>query len=484
MKSVLKSALILAAALGVLSCREEVEVTAPAGQDVSQPRELVLIRDEPYMEKPYVKIIDVTGWEEGEDAVIIYGEHTIIPYPWQGEDTIMYSYTNDHLLVRGDPQDTTIYFYCGYYGDYRLQKNNLADTINLQGMPYFQGKLVGLDTDIYGELGVTNPEEIVCIGDYYLVNIDSLKQYPNVAAVGISYSNINLPRRPLPLRNLRKISENIDLYVFYVYMRSPDPRKLARLKNLKGLDAYVYPLAGRTLERIGKMRNLRQLKLRFFTVNDDELKHLANLKNLHTLTLDGIKITDRGLRHLAKIRSLRSLRLEEFQPHTREDFRFWFENLTIFTCSSGQYSDRFDYVGFIEEFPYQYGSLFIPHTTAEGWRHLAQLPYLRELDFYHYDVKLTTEDLEGIGSITNLRRLDVGAVGVTDEGLKHLENLTELRDLDLSNNEITDAGVEHLKKLTTLRRLNISYTEVTAEGMASLQRALPECEIICAKRSD
>ncbi|MBA7611036.1 hypothetical protein ES703_18252 [subsurface metagenome] len=450
----------------IIFCRKEVEVTASAVQDAPEPRTLVLIRDEPYMEKPYVKIIDVTGWEEGEDAVIIYGIHIMIPYPWHGEDTIVYSYDDDYLWVRTNAEGITI---------------TPEDTLKEYWVP---SKLVGLDTDIYGELGVTNPEEIVCIGDYYLVNIDSLKQYPNVAAVGISYSNINLPRRPLPLRNLRKISENIDLYVFYVYMRNPDPRKLARLKNLKGLDAYVYPLAGRTLERIGKMRNLRQLKLRFFTVNDDELKHLANLKNLHTLTLDGIKITDRGLAHLAKIRSLRSLRLEEFQPHTREDFRFWFENLTIFTWSSGQYSDRFDYVSFIEEFPYQYGSLFIPHTTAEGWRHLAELPYLRELDFYHYDVKLTTEDLEGIGSITNLKRLDLGSVGVTDEGLKHLENLTELRDLDLSNNEITDAGVEHLKKLTTLRRLNISYTEVTAEGMARLQRALPECEIICAKRSD
>jgi Leucine-rich repeat (LRR) protein len=138
----------------------------------------------------------------------------------------------------------------------------------------------------------------------------------------------------------------------------------------------------------------------------------------------------------------------------------------------------------IRERFYDLMSFFVPHTTAEGWRHLAELPYLRELDFYHYDVKLTTEDLEGIGSITSLRRLDVGAVGVTDEGLQYLESLTELRDLDLCNSEITDAGLSSLKKLTTLKRLNISYTEVTAEGMARLQRALPECEIICAKRSD
>ncbi len=456
MKNVFKQITILyltVLAGSITFCKKEMEITSSAVQDAPEPRTLVLIRDEPYMEKPYVKIIDVTGWEEGEDAIVIFDSHIMIPYPWNGEDTIMYSYTNNHLLVRGDPQDTTIYFYCGYYGDYRLQKNYLADTINLQGMPYFQGKLVGLDTDIYGELGVTNPEEIVCIGDYYLVNIDSLRQYPNVAAVGISYSNINLPRRPLPLRNLRKISENIDLYVFYVYMRNPDTRKLARLKNLKGLDAYVYPLAGRTLERIGKMRNLRQLKLRFFTVNDDELKHLANLKNLHTLILDGIKISDQGLRYLGEIRSLRSLRLDEFQAHTVEDFRFWFENLTIFTCNSGKYSDRFDYVSFIEEFPYQYGSLFIPHTTAEGWRHLAELPYLRELYLGQYHMELRNEDLEGIGSIVGLRRLELQGQCITDEGLKYLEGLKNLKELAIYSKSIT------------------------WEGINRLQQALPECKI-------
>jgi Leucine-rich repeat (LRR) protein len=293
-----------------------------------------------------------------------------------------------------------------------------------------------------------------------------------------------LPRRPLPLRNLRRIPRNIDLYVSYVYMRNPDSRRLSRLNNLKGLDACAGSPSNRILEYIGRMKKLRQLKLRFFTVNEDELKHLAELKNLHTLTLAGIKISDRGLAHLGKIRSLRSLKLEDFQPHTYWDYLHWFENLTIFSWRSGQYSERFDYSGFIEELPYQYGSLFVPHTTAEGWRHLAELPYLRELALYHYDVRLTSEDLKGIGSITNLRRLDVGAVGVTDEGLQYLESLTELRDLDLSNNEITDAGVEHLRKLKTLRRLDISYTEVSAEGMARLQRALPECEIICAKRSD
>jgi hypothetical protein len=65
------------------------------------------------------------------------------------------------------------------------------------------------------------------------------------------------------------------------------------------------------------------------STKDDELRHLAGLENLHTLTLKNVKITDQGLAHLGKIRSLRSLRLEEFQPHTREDFLYWYNEIFI-----------------------------------------------------------------------------------------------------------------------------------------------------------
>jgi hypothetical protein len=453
MKSVLRSALILTAALGALGCKREAEVAAPSLKDAPQPRELVLIRDEPYMEKPYVRTIDVSGWKEGEDAVIIYGEHTIIPYPWNGEDTIMYSYTNDHLLVRVDPQDTTVYLYWGYYGDYRLQKNYLADTTDHQGTFYFQGKVVGLGTSRIEKLKIETPEDIVCIGDFYRVNLDSLKQYPNLTAVGISYGSTCLPINFWNLvyrykfyRSLRKIPDDIDLYLSYTYMLNPDSRKLARLKNLKGLDACAYPLADRTFERIGKMKNLRQLELWYTSTKDDELRHLVNLKNLHTLTLKYVKITDQGLAHLAKIRSLRSLRLEDFQPHTYWDYLHWFENQTAFSWSSGEYSERFDYIRFIEELPYQYGSLFVPHTTAEGWRHLAELPYLRELDLGQYGLDLRNEDLEGIGSIAGLRRLELQGQSITDEGLRYLEGLKNLKELAIYSKSITWEGINRLQQ--------------------------------------
>ena len=53
-----------------------------------------------------------------------------------------------------------------------------------------------------------------------------------------------------------------------------------------------------------------------------------------------------------------------------------------------------------------------------------------------------------------------------------------LRRLELGGTHITNADLEHLKSLENLEYLNIHSTKVTAEGVASLQRALPNCEIL------
>jgi len=338
-------AFALVAAWGGMACRKEVEVTSSAVQDAPEPRTLVLIRRDPHMDEYYVQTVDVTWWEEGRDAIIIHGAHTIIPYPWQGEDTIIYAYDGDYLWVRTKPQDTTFFIIPERYPeDYDVwEKGKAEDTLSIEfyELPYnywAQGRVIGLSTHRYYRMEIENPEDIVCIGDYNMLELDSLDLYPNLETIGMSYDldcNLgfwNYVYHIVFRRNLRKIPENLDLYVEYSH---PTPglcncksRVLSRRKNLAGLVCYIPPWANKVLRHIGKMRNLRQLEIRYYSANDRKLRHLAKLKNLHTLTLDRIKISDRGLAHLGEIRSLRSLRLDEFQAHTVRDFRYWLKNLT------------------------------------------------------------------------------------------------------------------------------------------------------------
>ena len=42
---------------------------------------------------------------------------------------------------------------------------------------------------------------------------------------------------------------------------------------------------------------------------------------------------------------------------------------------------------------------------------------------------------------------------------------------------LTDAGLSDLKNLTTLRELQVTSSTITAAGVASLQAALPMCQI-------
>ena len=519
MKRIFIFVLFALAALGVLACKKESEVTASAVQDAPQPRELVLIRRDPHMDEPHIQTIDVTWWEEGEDAVIIHGDHTIIPYPWHGEDTIIYAYDGDYLWIRTRSEDTTVYLYFeeSGYQCYQNDKRRLGDTafilprwdedhhaVWLKGSLedtclvyppedyWAQGRVAGLSTHRYSWMEIENPEDIVCVGEGFYMNPDSLEQYPNLVAVGLSndYGCIFDFRSYVYLinhhRNLRKIPKHLDLYVDYSH---PTPglcnckaRVLSRHKNLAGLVCYIPPLANKVLRHIGKMQNLRQLDIRYYCANDRKLRHLAKLKNLHTLTLTGIKISDRGLRNLGKIPSLKSLTLDNYQRHGYEDYLYWcdvFGSYNEYDLWTELLFFLGDIIEFLEIFPYAFGSMFVKPTTAEGWQNFAERCVLEELTIYGV---ITDDDLRGIGQIKSLRRLDQIGGNITDEGIKYLVNLTTLCDLNLTSTEITDASLPLLMKLKSLKKLNVSYTLITTEGAARLQEALPDCAVVWADR--
>jgi hypothetical protein len=61
--------------------------------------------------------------------------------------------------------------------------------------------------------------------------------------------------------------------------------------------------------------------------------------------------------------------------------------------------------------------------------------------------------------------------------LRHLDLMMGLEMLSLSGSSVSDKDIESLGTLRRLRRLDLSNTMVTQDGAARLRRLLPECEI-------
>ena len=66
---------------------------------------------------------------------------------------------------------------------------------------------------------------------------------------------------------------------------------------------------------------------------------------------------------------------------------------------------------------------------------------------------------------------------ITDQDLPQLWSLDRCLYLDLDNTEITDSGLEYLQGFPNLKYLTLRGTSVTEQGVASLQAALPGCEV-------
>lgn len=81
-----------------------------------------------------------------------------------------------------------------------------------------------------------------------------------------------------------------------------------------------------------------------------------------------------------------------------------------------------------------------------------------------------------IGRLNKLETLYVGLNQLASLP-KEIAKLKSLRDLHLAGNPIKDADLKLLTSLENLESVNLMNTQVTKEGVASLQLALPKCEI-------
>jgi Leucine-rich repeat (LRR) protein len=107
------------------------------------------------------------------------------------------------------------------------------------------------------------------------------------------------------------------------------------------------------------------------------------------------------------------------------------------------------------------------HLTSEIMDCLTALPQLRELNLYNTD--LTDADLQRLTGLKELQTLNLRATHITDAGLASLQGLPALRALYLSDSALTDAGLRVLAAMPHLQDLDLTRTKVTDEGIAQLR---------------
>ncbi len=91
---------------------------------------------------------------------------------------------------------------------------------------------------------------------------------------------------------------------------------------------------------------------------------------------------------------------------------------------------------------------------------------------------ITDEGLKSIGTMGELRILQLDGADITDDGLKHLAGLKNLTDLSISGcTKLTDAGMTELTKITKLARLEIYDSKITDTGIFALKRWKTELKI-------
>lgn len=97
---------------------------------------------------------------------------------------------------------------------------------------------------------------------------------------------------------------------------------------------------------------------------------------------------------------------------------------------------------------------------------LTRFEALAELDLS--GCVLTAEDVQSIGRMTSLRRLELARTRFPDGSLTPLANLVNLESLNLSNSRVDDADMAHLASLMQLQSLHLDGTQVTGSGIRNL----------------
>lgn len=104
---------------------------------------------------------------------------------------------------------------------------------------------------------------------------------------------------------------------------------------------------------------------------------------------------------------------------------------------------------------------------------LRLMPYMVDLNLG--GTELVEGELQQLGRLHGLRRLDLSGTVLNDQGLMRLDRLTQLVTLSLASTQVTDRSLEVIGRFKKLKDLDLTGTSIS--DVSALSRALPDCRI-------
>jgi Leucine-rich repeat (LRR) protein len=248
------------------------------------------------------------------------------------------------------------------------------------------------------------------------------------------------------------------------WITDSDVPLLARMPDLTQLDLSLTRISDRGLRALRPASKIVALNLSFAEqIGDEGTAAIRDWKHLVRLNLRGTKVTDATLEMLARLTTLQVLDVSDAQLTD-----LGLNHLTSLTN--------------LREL-----SMGGNKLTDAGLQFLRQLPQLVYLDLAGvqrtdsglWSITLSESGLDAIVSVTELKELHLGGTAIGASGLKRLRSLPALERLSLQGcKRVTHDSAAVLAGFAKLRWLDVNGTGLAADDIASLQKALPACEIL------
>lgn len=224
-------------------------------------------------------------------------------------------------------------------------------------------------------------------------------------------------------------------------------------------------------------------------LRDRTFEHFAAAPGLRILDLINVHVERSGLERLRRASGLERLRITNLRA---EDADLVLEPVAVLPvrelsfegCRSAS-DETLHRVAAAHDAAHPLVALEVHHTRASdaGLAPVLDGPWRDEIRVLFVGGSRVTEaSLDAIAGLPALHTLDLRGLSISDAGVATLAAASQLRHLNLGENPVTDAGVKSLTTLSRLRTLNVEGTRISARGIATLEDALPDCEIVQGHR--
>ncbi len=261
----------------------------------------------------------------------------------------------------------------------------------------------------------------------------------------------------------------VDVDLTSSWVTDADLERVGRMAGVTRLDLSQTKITDAGLERLKNLKELRELRLYYAEfLTEDGLAILKHFPQLERLDLRGTRVTSKVFEHIAHLKNLRALDLG-------------FTEII---------DDGFDQ---LTELP-RLEKLVIGGNRLSGecLSLLLQIPSLRDLDVGGtqrvdsglWGLALTEQNLERLGALTQLHRLNLAAATISDRGvdrpghpeaeridlpdLSALTALENLEYLDLTRQPVSAAALKSIERLPRLTELRLGLSRNLGDSAADV----------------